>query len=121
MAKRPTIPSVATASTAKPSLVMKHLSASGNVCRQRSDREGRRAGGSTKSSSVLRSRRWFAPAGVRRSSTFAAVLLQARHDLDEVAGAVAVVELVHQDAVPGVAAGAGRARQAEDIGAVGQA
>jgi hypothetical protein len=32
------------------------------------------------------------------------VLVEARHDLDEVARAVAVVELVHQDLVPGVAA-----------------
>ena len=36
-------------------------------------------------------------------------------------GAVAVVELVYQDLVPGVAAGAGRARQTEHIGAAGNA
>ena len=46
------------------------------------------------------------------------MLLQPRHDLDEVAGPVAVVELPLEDVVPGVAAGAGRARQAEDVGAL---
>src|SRR5271166_3570919 len=45
--------------------------------------------------------------------------LQPRHQLDEVAGAEAVVELVHQDPLPGVAAGAGRARQGEEIGPAG--
>ncbi len=44
------------------------------------------------------------------------MLVEAGHDLDEVAGAVAVVELVQQDAVPGVLAGAGRAGDAEDVG-----
>ena len=48
----------------------------------------------------------------------AQVLVEPRHQLDEVAGPVAVIELVHQDFVPGVAAGAGRARQAEDEGRV---
>jgi hypothetical protein len=37
----------------------------------------------------------------------ALVFLEAGHDLDEVAGAVAIVELPFQDLVPGVAAGAG--------------
>src|ERR1700733_11453406 len=46
-------------------------------------------------------------------------LLQPRHQLDEIARAEAVVELVDEDAVPGVAAGAGRARQREEIGAAG--
>ena len=43
------------------------------------------------------------------------MLVEPRHDLDEIAGPVAVIELVHQDLVPGVPAGAGRARQAENI------
>ncbi len=47
------------------------------------------------------------------------VFIEARHDLDEVAGAMAVVELRVQDPVPGVAAGSGRARQHEDVGGVG--
>src|SRR5438552_7801696 len=51
----------------------------------------------------------------------AQVLVEARHDLDEIAGAVAVVELVQQNFVPGVAAGAGRAGQAEDVGRAGDA
>src|SRR5438046_9726166 len=37
------------------------------------------------------------------------MLLQARHQLDEIAWAEAVVELVDQDVLPGVAAGRGRA------------
>src|SRR3989304_6131696 len=37
------------------------------------------------------------------------------------AGVVAVVELPFENAVPGVAAGARRARQAEDVGALGDA
>jgi hypothetical protein len=45
------------------------------------------------------------------------VFLQPRHQLDEVARAEAVVELVDEDALPGVAAGARRARQREEIGA----
>ena len=44
------------------------------------------------------------------------VLLQPRHDLHEIAGLVPVVELRRQDAVPGVPAGPGRARQREEIG-----
>src|SRR5262249_57191432 len=47
----------------------------------------------------------------------AQMLVEARHDLDEIAGTVAIVELVQEDLVPGVAAGAGRARPAEDGGA----
>ena len=47
------------------------------------------------------------------------MLLQARHQLDEIARAEAVVELVHEDVLPGVAAGAGRAGQREEIGAAG--
>src|SRR5207302_6493427 len=47
------------------------------------------------------------------------VLLEARHQLDEIARAEAVVELVDEDPLPGVAAGAGRAGQREQIGAAG--
>ena len=58
---------------------------------------------------------------MRLSFAPAQMLVEPRHDLDEVAGPVAVVELVHEDLVPGIAAGAGRARQAEDIGRAGDA
>src|SRR5262249_48790327 len=37
----------------------------------------------------------------------AQVLVKPRHDLDEIAGPVAVVELMHEDVVPGILAGAG--------------
>src|SRR5437868_5878325 len=47
------------------------------------------------------------------------MLLQARHQLDEIARAEAVVELVDEDPLPGVAAGARRAGQSEKIGAAG--
>src|ERR1700730_12375468 len=47
------------------------------------------------------------------------MLLQARHQLDEIAGAEAVVELVDENALPSVAAGARRARQREEVGAAG--
>src|SRR3954452_11012263 len=40
----------------------------------------------------------------------AQMLVQPRHDLDEIAGPRAVIELVRQDAVPAVAAGGRRAR-----------
>ena len=46
------------------------------------------------------------------------MLIQPRHDLDEIAGPRAVIELRGQDAVPAVAAGAGRSRQAEDEGRI---
>ena len=46
------------------------------------------------------------------------MLLEARHELDQVAGPQPRVELVVQDALPGVAAGARRARQGEQVGAV---
>src|SRR5438105_232602 len=49
------------------------------------------------------------------------MLVQARHDLDEVAGHVAIIELRLEDAVPGVLAGAGRAWQHEDEGGVDDA
>src|SRR5262249_24412780 len=42
------------------------------------------------------------------------MLVKPRHDFHEIAGARAVVELRVKNAVPRVAAGAGRARQAED-------
>ncbi len=49
------------------------------------------------------------------------MLLEAGHDLDEIAGAEAVVELPVEDVVPGVPAGAGRAGQGEQVGAAGGA
>src|SRR5262249_57582684 len=49
------------------------------------------------------------------------MMLEGRDDRDEIAGTVAIVELMQEDLVPGVAAGAGRARQAEDVGAAGNA
>ena len=49
------------------------------------------------------------------------MLVEPRHDLDEIAGACAVIELGAQDAVPCVAAGARRSRQAEDEGRTGNA
>src|SRR5215472_15549321 len=47
------------------------------------------------------------------------MLLQPWHQLDEVARTKPVVELVHENALPGVAAGARRSRQGEQIGAAG--
>src|SRR4029077_18275053 len=41
--------------------------------------------------------------------------VEARHQLGEVAGSEADVELLAQDVVPAVLAGAGRARQREDV------
>ena len=49
------------------------------------------------------------------------MLFQPRQQLDEIAGSVAVVELVLEDAVPGVLAGAVGAGQGEQIGPVGDA
>src|SRR6202035_769450 len=49
------------------------------------------------------------------------MLVEPRHDLDEIARAVTIIELVHQNLVPGILAGAGRARQAEDISRAGDA
>src|SRR5664279_2941839 len=48
------------------------------------------------------------------------VFVEARHDLDEVARLLPVVELAEEDAVPGVLAGSGRAGQHEDELALGQ-
>lgn len=42
------------------------------------------------------------PSWPRKCSTAAAMLLEARHDLDEIAGAVPVVELPLEDPVPAV-------------------
>src|SRR6516165_5085763 len=44
------------------------------------------------------------------------MLLQSRHQLDEIAGAKSVVELVHKNPLPGIAAGARRTRQRKKIG-----
>jgi hypothetical protein len=41
------------------------------------------------------------------SACGAAVFFEAWHDLDQIAGPVAHIELVFQNAVPGVAAGSG--------------
>ena len=49
------------------------------------------------------------------------MLGKARHDFHEIAWHVPVVELVFQDTVPGIAAGAGAARQREQIRAPGNA
>src|SRR5260221_8025231 len=46
----------------------------------------------------------------------AQMFVEPRHDLNEVTGPRAVIELGAKDAVPAVAAGAGRTRQAEDEG-----
>src|SRR5262249_51312043 len=54
-------------------------------------------------------------------SALAAVLLGAAPALRAIAGTVPVVELELEDAIPGVLAGAGRARQAEDIGSLREA
>ena len=61
--------------------------------------------------------------GLKRLPPHAAfrVLLQPRHQLDQVAGPVPGIELEQQDVVPGILAGAGAARQGEQIGAVGDA
>ena len=56
-----------------------------------------------------------------RGARSAARLFQARHDIDEIAGPVAAVELPLENAVPRVLAGSWRPRQTEDIGAVGSA
>ena len=47
------------------------------------------------------------------------MFVQPRHDLDEVARPRAVIELGRENAVPRVAAGARRSRQAEDEGGAG--
>src|SRR4029079_314356 len=49
------------------------------------------------------------------------MLVEARHDLDEIAGPVAVIELVHQDLIPAVTARARRSWQAEDVSGAGNA
>ncbi len=56
-----------------------------------------------------------------RGARSAARLFQARHDIDEIAGPVAAVELPLENAVPRVLAGSWRPRQTEDVGAVGSA
>src|SRR5882724_7626039 len=57
------------------------------------------------------------PAGDSESEV--QMLLQAGHQLDEIAWAKAVVELVHENAFPSVAAGARRTGQSKEIGAAG--
>src|SRR6056297_3070956 len=55
---------------------------------------------------------------IRGPHSFPALMLvEPWHDLDKVAGAVAVVQLKAQDLVPGVLAGTGAAGQGKEIGA----
>src|SRR3954470_6659163 len=49
------------------------------------------------------------------------MLLQPRHDLDEIAGLVAIIELGREDAFPSVTAGPGRAGEAKDEFPLGDA
>src|SRR3546814_12209934 len=49
------------------------------------------------------------------------VFLQARHELDEVARPMAVVERELQDVLPAVLSGPGRRGQREEVGAAGDA
>lgn len=46
------------------------------------------------------------------------MLIKPGHDLNEIAGQVAVIELGFENTVPGILAGAGRAGQHEDEGGV---
>lgn len=47
----------------------------------------------------------------------AQMLIQTRHDLDKIAGAMAEIELHGQDCIPAIFACTGRTRKTEDIGA----
>src|SRR5262245_66200914 len=47
------------------------------------------------------------------------MLVKARKDFDEIAGPITIIELMHEDFVPGILARTRRARQAEDIRRVG--
>src|SRR6516165_1334802 len=80
-------------------------------------REGFRSALSIDSKTSMTARPIAASCRAAASDLLLQMLLQPRHQLDEVARAEAVVELVHEDALPGVAAGAGRARQGEEVGA----
>src|SRR6266700_1888260 len=62
---------------------------------------------------------WRAPSKSTTSRHLAFV--EARHQLGEVAGPEADVELLAQNVVPAILAGAGRAGQREDVGGVGDA
>ena len=67
--------------------------------------------------------RLYYPFGLQRGSAAGApfeMFIEARHDLNKIAGHVAVVELVGQNAIPGVLAGTGRSRQAKDKCRFGQ-
>ena len=44
------------------------------------------------------------------------MFFQSRHDLDEIAWTVSVVELPLEDAIPGILASARRTRDAKDVG-----
>src|ERR1700761_6887842 len=60
-------------------------------------------------------------AETRHAGRLLQMFLQPRHELNEVAGTMPVVELVLDDVVPAVAARARRAGQGEEIGAAGDA
>src|SRR6516165_5349322 len=84
-------------------------------------REGFRSALSIDSKTSMTARPIAASCRAAASDLLLQMLLQPRHQLDEVARAEAVVELVHEDPLPGVAARAGRARQGEEVGAAGDA
>src|SRR6516162_11611327 len=82
-------------------------------------REGFRSALSIDSKTSMTARPIAASCRAAASDLLLQMLLQPRHQLDEVARAEAVVELVDEDALPGIAAGARRPRQGEQIGAAG--
>src|SRR6516225_7817641 len=84
-------------------------------------RDGFRSALSIDSKTSMTARPIAASCRAAASDLLLQMLLQPLHQLDEVARAEAVVELVHEDALPGVAARAGRARQGEEVGAAGDA
>src|SRR3569623_750487 len=62
------------------------------------------------------------PAGCRTARGIVALAFgQPRHQFDEVAGAKAVIELIAEDAIPGILDRAGRSGERENVGAAGDA
>src|SRR4029453_6006771 len=59
--------------------------------------------------------------GKRSATSRHLAFVEPRHQLGEIAGPESDVELLAQDVIPAVLAGAGRARQGEDVGGVGAA
>ena len=49
------------------------------------------------------------------------MLIETRHDLDEVARLVAIIELMHQNFVPGILTSARRAGQTKNVSRAGKA